>query len=343
MDLGQYILDLNRARSEEFCSPQAQDQLHLYSKLHPTQILAFKCMDGRINLPLITGLPDGVFQPFRNIGGKFDLGAPLLNDLVVQARRESLSAGSRMLALCTYHYSKEDDHRGCAGHNYETKAAMEEALRIKQQFEDMFGKGNEVVAAIVVGIETDEDALIFHGEGRAVWSVAEGATISDDNVLTKLRKLYPWMHRAMLNDLLPIAVGNQEHVRTIRRQKRPIGELVHGENIIAVGRGFGWMHLPNKALIIGPYDYDWGAAVRVAGDIVSNNMSQGLIKRDDGALLLVLTPSWDIAERDAAAEKSRYIARVAQEVLAESYPDLPLHMLVGVTDMRTLLIHEVEV
>ncbi|NTW61663.1 hypothetical protein HGB24_03200, partial [Candidatus Saccharibacteria bacterium] len=247
MDLRQYIIDLNKARSDEFCSPKAQDQLHLYKKHHPTSILAFKCMDGRINLPLITELPDGVFQPFRNIGGKFDLGAPLLNDLVVQARRDALSDGSRMLALCTYHYSSGDNHRGCAGHNYDTHAAMDGAIKLKQQFEVMFGRGNEVVTAIVIGIETDEDVLTFHGQGDESWSIGDALELDDEAILDKLRKLYPWMHRDMLNDILPIATGNREHVRKIRRQNRPIAELVHGENIIAVGRAFGWMHLPNRA------------------------------------------------------------------------------------------------
>lgn len=342
MSLRQYIFDLNLARSEEFCSPKAQDKLRLYKKRHTTHIVAFKCMDGRINLPLITGLPDGVFQPFRNIGGNFDLGAPLLNDLMVKARHNAIESGSRMLALCTYHYSKGDNHRGCAGHDHKTKAAMDEAFRIKSQFESMFGKDNDVVAAIVVGIETDEDLLIFHGSGDITWSLDSAPIATDEVILDNLRSLYPWMHREMIDDILPIATGNRDHVLAIRRQKRPIDELVHGENIIAVGRGFGWMHLPNKALIIGPYDYDWGTAVRVAGGIVADNIAKGRVNKKDGALLLVLTPFEDNAEKHAVAEKSRYLAKVAQKVLSDNFPDLPLSVLVGVTDTRTLLIEEVK-
>ncbi len=342
MDLRRYILDLNHARSDEFCSPKAQDQLHYYKKHHPTHILAFKCMDGRINLPLLTGLPDGVFQPFRNIGGKFDLGAPLLNDIVVRARRDAVSAGSRMLALCTYHFSAGDNHRGCAGHNYNTTMAMDGAMKLKKQFEAMFGEQNDVVAAIVIGIETDEDALIFHGSEDTVMRISDSLDDDEEAILAGLRQLYPWMRRDMLDDLLPIALGNRDHVAAIRCQKRPVAELVHGENIIAVGRAFGWMHLPNKALIIGPYDYDWGAAVRVAGGIVAENLDQGCVNRQDGALLLVLTPFLHNSERDAAAEKSRYIARVSQAVLAQAYPDMTLHTLVGVTDMHTMRIHEIQ-
>lgn len=340
MDLKQYVLDLNRARSEEFCSPQAQSALRLYRKRHSTNVLVFKCMDGRINLPLIADLPEGIFQPFRNIGGKFDLGSPLLNDLVRDARGRSLKEGSRMLALCTYHFSKGDEHRGCAGHHYDTSAAIFGAKELKRQYREMFGERNQVVSAIVVGIETDEDAIIFH-DGERRFSVAEHADASDEEIEESLSALYGWMHPEMLTDLLPIALGNRNHIRSVRSQKRPIAELVHGENIIAVGRGFGWLHIPNKALIIGPYDYDWGEAVRVAGKIVSANMAEGRVSKEDGVLLLALTPAWDVDEYAAAGLKSKYIARVSERVLKESFSDLKLDILVGVTDMRTRRIHMV--
>lgn len=341
MNPKEYILDLNRRRSEAFCAPRAQDELRLYRKHHPTNILVFKCMDGRINLPVIANLPEGVLQPFRNIGGKFDLGSPLLNDLVLKSKQQAVREGNRMLALCTYHFSKGDEHRGCAGHNHDTAAAIAGAKTLKRQFEEMFGENNPVVSSIVVGIETDEDALIFHNGGDERLLISECADAADKEIEERLSSLYDRMHPDILSDLLPIALGNRDYVRNIRSQKRPIAELVHGENIIAVGRGFGWLHVPNKALIIGPYDYDWGEAVKVAGKIVSANIAEDRAPKEDGALLLVLTPFWELDERDAIAEKSRYIARVSKQVLNEAFPDLKLDILVGVTDMRTRLIHEV--
>lgn len=341
MSIKEFILDLNKQRSDAFCSPEAQDALRLYRKQHPTDFLVFKCMDGRINLPLIANLPEGALQPFRNIGGKFDLGSPLLNDLVLKARRQAGREGNRMLSLCTYHFSKGDIHRGCAGHNHDTDAAIAGAKMLKSQFGRMFGQGNQVVSAIVVGIETDEDALIFHNGGDERLLIAEHADATDDEIEHLLSSLYKGMHSEMLRDLLPIALGNRDHVRAIRLQKRPVAELVHGENVIAVGRGFGWLHVPNKALIIGPYDYDWGDAVKVAGKIVSANIAEGRVPKESGALLLVLTPFWELDERDAVAEKSRYIARVSKRVLSESFPDLKLDVFVGVTDMRSRLMHEI--
>lgn len=343
MDLKQYIIRLNQERSAEFCSPQMQDWVALYRKKHPTTLLGFKCMDGRLNLPLITNMPIGVIQPFRNIGGKFDLGSPYLGRLVLDAKERALKEGQRMLALCTYHFSKGDTHRGCAGHHYDTAAAKKGALDLKAQFERVFGKNNPVVAAICIGIETDEDTIIFHNGGDTTYSIAEHTDATDDEIKAALYQLHDGIPEQILRDLVPIAIGNRDHVKKIRTQKRPIAELVHGENIICVGRGFGWLHLPNRALIIGPYDHAWGEAVRVAGGIVSANIAEGRVSADDGALLLVLAPYWGLEERGVAEEKAWYLRDVAEGVLKESYPDLRFETLVGVTDMRTRLMEELAV
>jgi hypothetical protein len=79
-----------------------------------------------------------------------------------------ISSGRRCLALVTYHFSKGDKHRGCAGHGYDTAAAREGACQLASQIEKVFGSNRSSVYPIVVGIETDEDSLIFHGENDKV-------------------------------------------------------------------------------------------------------------------------------------------------------------------------------
>lgn len=339
--LTKYILDLNRQRSKEFCSPAMQDWLQLYQKHHPTSILAFKCMDGRLNLPVIANMPTGIIQPFRNIGGKFNLGSPYLGRLVLDAKERALSEGHRMLALCTYHFSKDDIYRGCAGHDHDIEAAKSGARDLELQFERIFGKRNPVVSAIVIGIETDEDAIIFHNGNEEQFSIADHEDAADEKIKELLFSLYKSIPEEILNDLLPIALGNRDHVRDIRLQKRPIAELVHGENIICVGRGFGWLHIPNKALIIGPYDYAWGDAVQVAGKIVSTNISDGRVPKEDGALLLVVSPYWSLEESGLAKEKSRYLLDIAEKEIRTSFPDLKFEILVGIVDMQTRLFHQI--
>lgn len=346
MPLVKEVLKLNELRSREFSSPAAHDARALYQSQHPTNILVFKCMDGRVNLPLITGIPMGILRPFRNIGGKFTLGYPYLGRLVLDAKEAAVREGRATLALCTYHFSTGSEHRGCAGHNYDTAAARRGAATLKKEFETIFGHHNPAISAIVVGIETDEDALTFcNTYEKHDFSIAEHVNDSDEEIRRGLRTLYPNMETRMLNDLLPLALGNRDHVARLRREGRPVAELVHGENIICVGRGFDWLHMPNRALIIGPYGdavQTWRDAVRVAGNIVLDNFKKKRVPKAHGALLLVSAPYSDMNERELAIAKVGYFTTVASAVLAPVAKKLRLEILTGVTDMTTMKFHQVK-
>lgn len=346
MPLVKEVLKLNELRSREFSSPAAHDARALYQSQHPTNILVFKCMDGRVNLPLITGIPMGILRPFRNIGGKFTLGYPYLGRLVLDAKEEAVRQGRPTLALCTYHFSKGSEHRSCAGHNYDTAAARRGAVNLKKEFETIFGMKNSAISAIVVGIETDEDALTFcNGVEKNDFSIADHVADSDDEISRGLQALYPHLETKMLNDLLPLALGNRDHVARIRREGRPVTEIVHGENIICVGRGFDWLHMPNRALIIGPYgdaESTWRDAVRVAGNIVLDNFKKKRVPKAHGALLLVAAPYSDMKERELAIAKVGYFATVASQVLSPVAKKLGLDILTGVTDMQTMKFHQIK-
>jgi hypothetical protein len=297
-------------------------------------------MDGRINLPLITGIPLGKLHPFRHIGGKFLLGDPYLGRLVLDEKDDAIRSGRPTLALCTYHYAKGSEHRGCAGHKYNTKSARDGAFALKQEFEEVFGVNNQAIAAIVIAIETDEDSLIFCTEKGDELKIAEHRTATDDEIRGKLFTLYPHLSHQMLNDILPLALGNRAHIATT--QNRPVTELVHNENIICVGRGFDWLHLPNRALIIGPYghiDNTWRDAVVVAGNIVLSNFKNNEKLREEGSLLLISAAYKDICERGLAIAKAKYFAKVAENALTPFADELKLEKLVGVTDIQTMKFH----
>jgi hypothetical protein len=91
-------------------------------------------MDGRINLAVDTHTPSGIIQPFRNLGGMFDLGWPHLGEVLAHYVHTVVSRGQRVLLLITYHYSKGDKHRGCAGFNYDTQAARASTYTILRSF-----------------------------------------------------------------------------------------------------------------------------------------------------------------------------------------------------------------
>ena len=99
----------------------------------------------------------------RNLGGKFDLGWPHMDEVLANYIHEQTSTGRRVLLLITYHYSKGDKHRGGAGFNYDTEAARAFTYSIKKQVEHVFGAGHGTVYPIVCGFETDEEALVLHG------------------------------------------------------------------------------------------------------------------------------------------------------------------------------------
>jgi hypothetical protein len=338
--LTSFILDRNKKQSAEFCAPGSQLARRLYRAQHPSEIIALKCMDGRLNLSLVTNTPPGIIKPYRNIGGRFDLGWPFFGRLVLEDVEYGVSKGRPTIVLSTYHFSKGDAHRGCAGYQYDTEAARAGATKLAEQFARAFGQGRTAVFPLVVGMETDECGLVFHGAGKRVFDVALNAEASIEDVRTELARLYPDLPEQIVADLVPLIAGNQAYVRELRTQRRPVVDMEHKENIIAVGRGLDWLHLPNGAFIIGPYDPAWESAVEVAATIVLNNMKEKRVREQDGALLLVTAPFRSVgADQGVAAEKALFLARESERVLRERVPAIvkKLNVLVGTVDYNTRL------
>lgn len=341
-DLVKFILERNKKQSAEFRSPGAQLARRLYRAQHPSEVIALKCMDGRLNLALTTNTPPGIIKPYRNVGGKFDLGWPFFGRLVLEDIEFAVSRGRPTIVLSTYHFSKGDTHRGCAGYKYDTDAACAGAEHLRAQFEAAFGGNHVAVFPLVVGIETDEGGLVFHGEGTRTLNIANHVDASEESMHSELRHMYPQMPDRIIQDLLPLIVGNQKYIRSIRASKRPLVDLEHKENIIAVGRGFDWLHLPNGAFIIGPYDPKWEEAVVVAATIVLANMKAKRVPEKDGALLLVSAPFRSVgADQGIATEKALFLAREAEKVLKAQKPEIvkKLKVLVGTVDMNTRDFH----
>ena len=82
MELKRQIITRNREQSALYCDPSERVRRATHRQAHPTEIAAFKCMDGRLDLARITMTPPGIIQPFRNVGGRFDLGWPFLSGVI---------------------------------------------------------------------------------------------------------------------------------------------------------------------------------------------------------------------------------------------------------------------
>ncbi|ODU50065.1 MAG: hypothetical protein ABS92_04205 [Thiobacillus sp. SCN 63-374] len=302
-----------------FGSPETWLARKRYLAEHPTALAVLKCMDGRINIPVATETPMGIMQPYRNLGGRFDLGWPHLGEVLSEHVMSVVREGRRMLMMSSYHFSKGDPHRGCAGFNYDTEAARAHTFAIRSQIEQVYGVGHQTVYPLVCGFETDEDALILHGANGATLNVAELTTA--DAVPTRLTSLFPDMPAQMRADLLPLIQGNLRHVAQVRQANRELN-IEHREWMVCLGRGFDWLHMPNQALIIGPYSPDLADPIRNAAGILQANMAAGRIP-DDGFLLLASVPYAEIGVDRARAElKAHFLSDFAAEVIAREFPQL---------------------
>ncbi len=331
-----WLFDLARRHTEDFVSPETQLARTRYLAEHPTAIMALKCMDGRINIAVATRTPKGIVQPFRNLGGRFDLGWPHLGEVLAEYVQDVVRSGRRVLALLTYHFSKGDPARGCAGFGYDTAAARAHVFALRSQFEQVFGRGHGTVYPLVCGFETDEEALVLHAAGEA--DQAGGATLdlaalaADDAAATeaqlcqRLGHLFPDMPAQVRHDLAPLVAGNLAHIAEVRQRPRAVDaeqrDIEHREWMICLGRGFDFLHTPNQALIIGPYSPDLADPVRQAAAIIEANMAGGRIPAD-GFLLLASSPYRDPGMDRARAElKARFLSAFAAGVIAEAHPAL---------------------
>lgn len=318
----EWLWSLGRTHAETYCSPEATLARKRYLAEHPTHIIVLKCMDGRIHIPYATDTPLGIIEPIRNLGGMFHLGWPYLGEVVANSVAAAVDAGKRVLIMITYHFSKGDARRGCAGFNFDKDASVRYVQEIKCQVEFTFGLEHQTVYPLVVGFETDEDALILHGR-NAVLNLAEFAQLETDasDLRARVQSLFPDMPERIQTDLLPLVLGNLRRIAAVRDSNRQIA-TEHREWMICVGRGFDFLHVPNMALIVGPYSPDLSGPIAKAASIIHANMQAGRIP-DDGFLLLASAPYRERGvDRARAVLKSRFLSEFANMVIDQQLPDL---------------------
>jgi hypothetical protein len=324
-----WLFGLAERHGAAFRSPEAWLARQRYLAEHPTAIAALKCMDGRINLSVATQTPAGILMPFRNLGGMFNLGWPHLGEILTQHVHSMVQSGRRVLLLITYHWSRGDVRRGCAGFHYNREASMAHTRAIQAQVSHLFGSAHQTVYPLVCGFETDHEALLLHGPGNETLDLADIAPHDTPSLAPRLASLLPDLPPPMQADLLPLLRGNVAHIADMRalseRRERELA-IEHREWVICLGRGFDFLHTPNLALIVGPYSPDLAHPIRTAAHIIQSNMDKGRIP-DDGFLLLASVPYESMGVERARAElKSRFMEQFASDVIREAYPRLAERM-----------------
>jgi len=339
----EYLLEINEKNSADFV--KQEEARVIYRRMYGTEFAALKCMDGRLLFPDLTQTPLGIIQPYRNLGGVFHLGWPFFQQAIEGWKKYADSKDRDSVVFVTYHFSRGDKHRGCKGHGYDTDKARESSLQLKKEFDFVYGpaqvQSRNKLFAILVGIETDWESLILHGENGQTLDLAQVSDSSDENVSNLLKSLYPSIYAVapnVIRDFVPLAKGNILHAQGIIKSNRPVQEADHREWIVAIGRGFDWLHEPNKALIVGPWQDNLSDPIRTAVSLVKHNKEEGLL---NGGKIVLLTSGIyrePHGEEPRLAElKSRYLKDVAMGVIEKDFKELlpDLEILMTTVDLNT--------
>lgn len=346
----EYLLEVNERNSKEFVKQEAARII--YRRMYGTEFAALKCMDGRLLFPDLTQTPLGIIQPYRNLGGVFHLGWPFFQQAIEGWKKYADSKDRDSVVFVTYHFSRGDKHRGCKGHGYDTEKARNFSLNLKKEFDFVYGpsmaQSRNKLFAIQVGIETDWESLILHGENGENKDLAEVQDSSDEGVSNLLISLYPSIYKVapnVIRDFLPLVKGNILHTKEIRESNRPVQEADHREWIVAVGRGFDWLHEPNKALIVGPWQDNLSDPIRTAVSLVKHNKEEGLLEGEKIVLLTSGIYREANGEEPRLAElKSRYLQDVAMRVIEKDFKELlpELEVFMTTVDLNTRKINVIK-
>lgn len=312
-----------------------------YREIHPTEIMVTKCMDGRIDINAITGLPFGLVYPFRNIGGDYCVGWPLMRETLNDRVEYAHSRHRLSMLLATYHFSEKERHHGCAGFNYDKKAAMDSVRVFRDDVNNVF---SDLIYPFMIGIETDSDGMIVHGETGKILDIRELAsknlTLDEASMVGLLRGISSYPDR-IIEDLAPLLVGNLQHVKDLLKKPKEHESLDHQEGILALGQGFDWLKFTQRerAIIIGPCDPALSVAIVKAAGIIKKNVESGRFKGKHG-ILLISTPYYASIDgsgslRRGAIEQSKYLASFALDCLRREMPEMAefLIPMVGVTSL----------
>src|SRR5690606_8570567 len=137
---------------------------------------------------------------------------PHLGETLTAAVGKVVSSGRQALLMITYHYSRGDERRGCAGFHYRTDDARAHTLGIRDEVSTLFGHGHGTVCPLVCGFETDEEALVLHGRDDQTLSMADMDEADLPGLPARLQQLLPDMPARMRSDLLPLLEGNLAHI-----------------------------------------------------------------------------------------------------------------------------------
>ena len=209
-NLAEAEVDRSHAQMEE-----GEDVEELIQRFgfHAVDITA--CADGRLGgvVDYILRVPPAVVVSHDSYAGSmFDVEAAVHQWETVELRRwregrpNDASEPTRYLKIGVYHFSSVDpEHRGCAAHGSDDVRAATELLGLLQDFESAVERihaGSAGVAVLLVGVDTDTDAIRVH--------VADAAGHTDVGRYVSSAALYDetaWLAREAAKEHIRAAVA----------------------------------------------------------------------------------------------------------------------------------------
>lgn len=369
------LVEINAEYSKRYLAQLPR--LEEYKREHPTKVMVFKCMDGRILFSHFTKTPLGYLSNFRNLGGQFNFGWAHLqatfSDVVHEAHREHVERvtkqtqtemhdrelmrrafvndlrasdsvsrqvvvhhptdicdvcedGNAVLAIITYHFSEGANKlRGCAGSKCNKEKSLRDAKGFRMQIERACRDSQWLhkVVPIVIGIETDFETLVLHGENGQIRDLGIlKEHVSDNELFSIINELYPSMPMVMKFDLLPILRGNVQHRAEVIRSQRPIEQLNHQEWVLGIGRSsaYEWLHRPNTAILIGLFNPDLPKVIRKGLRVIKKH-------NEKNDFLLVTAACFGAGNPKAFAKETvKYYNRLAEEQVKKYHKKLLPHI-----------------
>ena len=272
------------------------------------------------------------------------MGWSYLSSVVDECIDHEVRRGRKVLFLITYHFSRGDKHRGCAGHDYDKKKAIQSVIAFKEQIERIYGADHRIVCPVICGFETDFDALILHGDNGGIADLSELEDSSETNVKSLLTDIFRKMPQDILRDFVPLVQGNIRHIAEIKTRNRAIIDVQHKESVLAVGRGFDWLHEPNRALVIGPYQPNLDDAIRVGLKVILSNFEGRRIQKKDGFIALASATYVEAGVKgNRAKERAIFLKNMIKGIIDNDFPVLRnlAHLMAVITDLNTQKIEEV--
>ncbi|HRH32634.1 MAG TPA: carboxysome shell carbonic anhydrase [bacterium] len=309
------ILQRNEEYSDKFRKSALQRRQN--QEQHSTAIAAFKCMDGRVHLPILTSLPLGIIKPFRSLGGKFNLAWPYLDAKFKKWVKEQVENKKECLVLVTYHFSEGNADHGCAGFGCDVEAARTYVQKFKEQIVRTYHDYPRKIFPIIVGIETDSHSLLLHTDDGQIIKVSDLQDKTKEAIYIKLVDSYKNLSEQVSVDLLELVVGNIKHMKEVAYEKREAQDYEHKEWTVGFGTGFDWLHAYNTALIVGPWSPRMDQDLLTAFSIIKKNMDEGRIS-DDGFIVLLSTEKNEHDNDDQAIEKVNFLQQFAKNTLINS-------------------------